>query len=206
MKLKITSILLITLSFNLFGASGDEGKVKNEMTSKTKIELLNDISGSSFLPKVEWTGRKVTATILSALIPGSGQTFLGEDIKGAAITLAFYGSAVAAVIAQNNFVAREDRIKMLTRAYLTENEFIKADQVWSQIKFEENNRKYDNQRRKIFTYTAAGIWLLNMLDVIFLSEDHGKDVFSLNSYGIPVEMNFAVHDNYSGVALKYNLP
>lgn len=206
MKFNFISIFLLIISFNLFASMQSDGEEKSRITSKSKMELLNDLSSGSSLPKMEWTGRKITATVLSALVPGSGQTYLGEHIKGVFITLAFYGTAVTAIISHNNFLAREDRINMLTRAYLLENEFIKADQIWLEIKDEENNRKYDDQRRKIFAYSAMGVWLINMIDVIFLSEDKGGDIFSLNKFGFPAEMGLAFEGNYTGIALQFNLP
>lgn len=206
MKLNFISIFLLILSFNLFASVQNGGEEKSQVATKSKMELLNDLSGSAYLPKMEWTGRKITATILSALVPGSGQTYLGEHIKGVFITLAFYGTAVTAIISHNNFLAREDRINMLTRSYLQENEYIKADQIWLEIKDEENNRKFDDQRRKMFAYSAMGVWIINMIDVVFLSEDKGGDVFSLNGFGIPAEMGLAFEGSYTGIALQFNLP
>ena len=45
-----------------------------------------------------------------------------------------------------------------------------------------------------------------MIDVVFLSEDKGGDVFSLNGFGIPAEMGLAFEGSYTGIALQFNLP
>ena len=50
-----------------------------------------------------------------------------------AITLAFYGTALAAIIAHNNAQGREDRIKVLTQEYNTKGNYNDAEKVWQTI-------------------------------------------------------------------------
>ncbi len=172
----------------------------------SKQEILSSTESSKSFWDVDITGRKLNAVIYSALVPGSGQTYLGHELKGAAISVSFYAAAIAAVIAHNNFLAREDRIKVLTKSYTETREFTKADQLWRDILNEANNRKHDYDRRKIFSYAAAGLWLLNVFDIFFLSDDLGADVFSMKGDDNPLQLRLALDENFSGVALKLYLP
>ena len=176
----------------------------NEKLSKQ--EILSAARSDKSFWDVDLTGRKLNAVIYSAFVPGSGQTYLGHELKGAAISLTFYAAAITAVIAHNNFLAREDRIKVLTKSYNETRDFTKADQLWREILNEANNRIHDYDRRKIFGYAAAGLWLLNVFDIFFLSDDLGADVFSMKDDNNPVQLNLALDENFSGIALKFYLP
>jgi len=52
MKLNFISIFLLILSFNLFASMQNGGEEKSLVTTKSKMELLNDLSGSAYLPKM----------------------------------------------------------------------------------------------------------------------------------------------------------
>lgn len=199
MKLMFFLLLIIFyLPVNMF--AGEENAVPEK---KSKLEFISAVKKSAPAVSLEYGTREFYALVLSSLIPGSGQTYLGHEYKGAAITLGFVGTTIGAVIAHNNFLAREDRIEVLTRDYNQASEFSKAEQLWRQIKTEENNRKYDNERRAIFGISAAVIWVYNIIDILFLTDDKGEDVFASNS---PSNIDFITGADFSGIALKINLP
>lgn len=193
----LLSLSLFVILFCGFSFAGE-----NEDRKLSKLDFIYAAKELPSKPALELEGRNLYAFAISFFIPGGGQTFLGHHLKGAAITLGFYGTAVASIIAHNNFTGREDRIEVLTQEYKKASDFDEANFIWNEIKTEENNRKYDNQRRKIFGFTAAAIWVYNIVDILFFSEDQGEDIFSL----IDENLNIINEAAYSGIALKINLP
>ncbi|MEO8398579.1 MAG: DUF5683 domain-containing protein [Ignavibacteriaceae bacterium] len=176
---------------------------------KSKLQLKEDFNSPENLkskPFIDFSSRFTKAAIFSALIPGSGQTYLGNSLKGIGFTLGFYGTAITAILANNNMIAREDRINVLIKDYKAAGNYNLANEIWQKIKFEEGNRDNDYDRRQVFTYTALGIWVLNMVDVLFFNEDQGKDEFSQNDKTSKFSLNFASKNEYNGVELKLILP
>ena len=69
---------------------------------------------------------------------------------------------------------------------------------------EKGNRDNDYDRRSIFSWLAVGVWVYNVFDVIFLTDDQGENEFSLNNPTI--DLNLVTFNDFNGVALKLNLP
>lgn len=205
MKTIISSLLLI---FVLFGQSLAEDKNKREVSLETKTiyHLHQDLKlqDEPGFFDVEFTPRKIKASILSTIVPGSGQTYLGHELKGMAISLGFYGTFLAAIIAHNNSQGREDRIKVLTQEYNTKGNYADAEIVWQSIIAEKADRDNDYKRRSLFSWLSVGIWAYSLFDVIFLTDDLGETQFSqINSQ---FDLNIVTTDDFNGVALKINLP
>ncbi len=111
-KLLIFLIYLFSLTPGLFAGSGSDKTDKNyKSLQELRLESKN-ITGVSDI-KIFDDSRYLKAAIFSVFIPGAGQAYLGHTWKGAALTLGFVGSGVTAILAQNNFTGREDRIKTL---------------------------------------------------------------------------------------------
>ncbi len=201
MKFFITTLFLFSTVFQIAFAEGNNSKIEH----KTRLDLLSEFKSNSINLNPEFTGRKISGIVFSTFIPGAGQYYLGEELKGTAFTLAFYGCAVAAVLANTNMTGRDDRIKVLTKDYLDSKDYYKSEAIWQTIQFEVNNRKWDYRRRQIYMYSAIGVWVLNMLDVIFITEDNGASDFVLNGKTFP-KINLALDKDFSGVALQFNLP
>ena len=204
MKIFLTT-LFIAFIFNQIVFCFDKNNNNVKSGVKNHYQLLNDIrmqDDPEFFD-VDFTPRKTKALVLSFLVPGSGQTYLGDELKGMGISLAFYGTALSAIIAHNNAQGREDRIKVLTQDYNTKGNYNDAEKVWQTILGEKENRDNDYDRRSIFTWLAVGVWLYNIVDVIFLTGDQGENEFSHNNNYI---FNFMEHNNFNGIALKLNLP
>lgn len=155
---------------------------------------------------LDFSNREVRAAWLSAIIPGAGQTFLGHDYKGAGITLGFYGSLLTTILAENNFNARQDRIQTLTTDYKGAGNYNLADYYWSQIQFEKGNRDNDVKRRNLFIAVTAALYVYNMIDILYLTEDKGGVSFSFAPELKDFEGVNGVTSLYSGIALKINLP
>lgn len=202
----ISLFVLIFLSTNLIKAVNKESSEPAEPAPvKSKLELLSAVKKAEPLfGFIDLNSRRTKSIIYSTFVPGSGQTYLGNELKGIGFTVGFFGTALTAILAHNNMVGREDRIQALTQTYLATGDFKTAEQIWNQIKFEEGNRDNDHKRRQIFSYTALGVWILNMVDVIFFSEDFGADEFSSVDPGFNLNLSSAA--DLTGIELKFNLP
>lgn len=198
--------VLLFLFANQHGFCSDKIKAAEKFEVKTYYQLLNDfkIQDERGFFDVDFTPRKIKSLIFSTIIPGSGQTYLGSELKGMGISLAFYGTALSAIIAHNNAQGREDRIKVLTQEYNTKGNFNDAEKVWKTLLDEKANRDNDYDRRSLFSWLAAGVWVYNIVDVIFLTDDQGENEFSLNNSTI--DINLVTQNDFNGVALKLNLP
>jgi len=202
--MKIFLCYILFLTGTLMAAGGDpnlqpEKKSKYELIAESKSMQINSSAVTEVNP------RYVRSIIFSFLIPGAGQTYTGNHLKGTAITITFFGTALGAILNNNNFNGREERIKNLLANYQNAGDFVTADKFWNEIQNEKVNRDNDNNRRKIFTYATIGLWLLNMADIIFYNEDHGPDEFARTNsskFQIAIEST----DSFNGIALKYNLP
>src|SRR5690554_1193007 len=137
----ITLFVLIFFSANLLKAVNKESSDAAEPEVKSKLELLSAVTKTEpAAPFIDFSSRRTKSIIYSTFVPGSGQTFLGNELKGIGFTTAFFGTALTAILAHNNMIGRDDRIQALTQTYLTTGDYKTAEQVWAQIKFEEGNR------------------------------------------------------------------
>lgn len=202
----LATIILISLVLSKELISGDNNHQPEQAKQKNLYQLYQDLKlmDESGFFDIEFTPRRTRALIYSSLVPGSGQTYLGEELKGMALSIAFYGSALYAIIAHNNALGREDRIKVLTQEYKSKGNYNEAEKVWQSILSEKSLRDDDYKRRSIFSWLAAGIWVYNVFDVLFLTGDEGEKEFSMNNSTIYV--SFTNLNYFNGIALKLNLP
>lgn len=126
-----------------------------------------------------WTERKVVSVILSTVIPGAGQTYLGHMEKGAAFTVATIASALMAGLSENNIVGRNERLDELKVQYSAATSYIGTDTVWSKMVSTKDILDKDIKRRDLFVKVAIGLWVANMVDIILFSDDRGEKPFGL---------------------------
>ena len=179
MKLKILSLTIIAICLCLPGSAQEQ-----QDRSGTAHPLQSLLQASTAMTKetpqpAEMNIRQIRAIVFSTLIPGSGQTYLGEQYKGIAFTLGFYGAGLMAVLSHNNFIGREDRITSLQNDYAAAGNFETANNLWNQIQFEKNNRDQDYKKRTVYSIVTLGILAANVVDIIWFSEDSGAKDFSL---------------------------
>jgi TM2 domain-containing membrane protein YozV len=124
-----------------------------------------------------WTSRKTTAIILSALVPGSGQSYLGHTTKGAAFTLATVGSAIITTLSSVNVTGRNERMQELSTQYALAQKFDSAAYYWNKILEVKSLADEDAKRRSTFAMITAAFWTLNIVDMIFFTDDFGEQSF-----------------------------
>jgi hypothetical protein len=198
-------IILILLTSNLIFSESNNREEKKEK-NKSKLELLSEVKSTSSSSIIDLDSRHTKSVIYSLLIPGSGQFYIGQEWKGAGFTLAFFGAALTAVLNHNNFIGREDRLKTLTESYANAGNYYEAEIIWKDISKEKAQRNNDYNRRKYFTYAAIGIWALNLVDIIFFSEDKGENSFSKNKINSNFSIAFESNNHFNSFAFKVNLP
>lgn len=126
-----------------------------------------------------WPERRVVSTVLSALIPGSGQTYLGHSEKGAAFTLGTIACALVTGLTENNIVGRNERISELRAQYQIATNYVGADTVWAKMVSTKELLDNNVKRRDLFLKLTVALWVANMVDVIFFSGDKGEKPFGL---------------------------
>jgi TM2 domain-containing membrane protein YozV len=129
----------------------------------------------------EMTSRRVNALLLSVVVPGAGQTMLGDPYKGVGFTLAYFGSALTALISHNNFVARGERLDALEFQYATATNWASSNFIYGQMKESSDLWKQDRNRRNVFLVVSAVIWIANIADLLYNTEDKGEKIFSQNA-------------------------
>jgi TM2 domain-containing membrane protein YozV len=122
--------------------------------------------------------RKVTALVYSTFIPGAGQFYLGHKVKGVFFTLATFGSLVTTIVSQNNLVGGNERLENLELQYLNTMNWERADQLWQEMLQVKADIDKDYKRRNLFLGVTVGIWVANIIDVLFFTSDKGSgDIF-----------------------------
>lgn len=186
-----------------FCKSGDNNVETKKLSKLEILELMKQSQMPSSDSFFDLNSRKTKSYIYSFFIPGAGQTYLGNSLKGAAFTIGFLGAGLGAVLNHNNFVAREERLENLSKDYLNAADFVSADRAWQELMNEKGNRDKDNDRRKYFAYATIGIWVLNIVDIILFNDDKGEDVFASS---LPVRFAIESNGTYNGLALNFILP
>jgi hypothetical protein len=172
--------------------SGQGISVQNYVTSSASQRFLletRDIESADTALVIDeggkkdraMTPRRVNALLLSLVVPGAGQTMLGEPYKGVGFTLAYFGSALTALISQNNFIARSERLDALEFQYATSTNWASSNIVYGQMKESYDLWKKDRDRRNVFLVVSAVIWIANIADLLYNTEDKGEKIFSQNA-------------------------
>ena len=130
-----------------------------------------------------WTDRKILGTVLSVLIPGSGQTYLGHTEKGAAFTLGTLACGLMAGLSENNIIGRNERINELKAQYQIATNYIGADSLWNKMVSTRSILDDNVRRRDLFLKLTVALWVASIVDVIFFSDDKGEKPFGLLETG-----------------------
>jgi hypothetical protein len=145
----------------------------------TVIRQSTDTTSQGGFLGTPWPERRVVSTVLSALIPGSGQTYLGHTEKGAAFTLGTIACALVTGLSENNVVGRNERINELKAQYQIATNYVGADTIWTKMVITKTLLDDNVKRRNLFLKLTVALWVANMVDVIFFSSDKGEKPFGL---------------------------
>ncbi|MBU2446616.1 MAG: hypothetical protein KJ666_13755 [Bacteroidetes bacterium] len=174
--------------------------LNHELSNASTSQSLKETTSAPLLP--EWNSRRITGLAYSTFVPGSGQFYLGHKLKGSLITVGFLASAVTAIISHNNFIANRERLDNLKFDYYNADRYALAEELWRQIKEVNDEQKVNENKRKYSSYIAAGIWLLNIIDYLFLTDDFGVTDFSNN---LNINNNLALTDLQNIISIKIPL-
>lgn len=130
-----------------------------------------------------WTERKIIGVILSTIIPGSGQTYLGHTEKGAAFTIGTIASALITGLSESNVIGRNERLDELKIQYGLSSSYVGADTIWSKMVSTKSILDKDIRRRDLFLKITAVLWVANLVDVIFFTDDAGEKTFGMLKTG-----------------------
>jgi TM2 domain-containing membrane protein YozV len=150
-------------------------------------------------PATRWTERKIVGTILSVLIPGSGQTYLGHTEKGAAFTLATLACGLVTGLSENNVIGRNERIMELKAQYQIATNYIGADSLWGQMLNTKSLLDNNVRRRDLFLKMTVAFWIANVVDIVFFSDDKGEKPFGMLETGRKGTTFALVPDSKNGI-------
>ncbi|MBI2427661.1 MAG: hypothetical protein HYV29_02495 [Ignavibacteriales bacterium] len=92
-----------------------------------------------------------------------------------------FGSLLTAIISHNNFIARGERLDALEFQYKNATTWEIAELNYDEMKYTHNQLRRDRQRRDLFFIVTAALWTLNIVDVLYNTDDRGESLFSLHS-------------------------
>lgn len=128
-----------------------------------------------------WSERKLTAVVLSTVIPGSGQSYLGYSTKGAVLTIGAFGSGLITILAQNNVVGRNERLGELKALYQQSVTWETSNLLWLQMLETKDLLDKDVRHRDLFLKVTVAFWVASVVDAVFFSEDQGTQTFGSTS-------------------------
>lgn len=170
-------ILLVLLAASLLLAQTPEKSSPSQQD--TVVRQRADSAAQESVSTNPWTERRIISVILSTVIPGSGQTYLGHAEKGALFTIGTLGCGLIAGLSENNVVGRNERIDELKAQYELATSYIGADSIWTKLVSTKSILDKDARRRDLFVKLTAAFWIANLVDIIFFSNDRGERSFGL---------------------------
>lgn len=124
-----------------------------------------------------WSERKLTAVVLSTIIPGSGQSYLGHTTKGAVITLGAFSSGLMTALSENNVIGRNERLNELKALYAQSNNWENSNALWGQMIETKGILDRDVRRRDLYLKVAVVFWVASIVDAVVFSDDLGVQEF-----------------------------
>lgn len=153
------------------------------LLAQSKSQNIESLKNDEFISK-----RKLTALVYSTFIPGAGQFYLGHKIKGTFFTLTTFGSLVATIVSQNNLVGGNERLENLEMQYISTMNWEKAEQIWQEMVRVKSDIDRDYKRRNLFLGITVGIWVANIIDVLFFTSEKGSgDIFGHNKSSLEIK-------------------
>ncbi len=153
------------------------------VAAEDSLQQRVDSTAQGISNRNTWTERKIIGVILSTIIPGSGQTYLGHTEKGAAFTISTIASALITGLSENNVIGRNERLDELKIQYGQSTSYVGADTIWTKMVSTKSILDKDIRRRDLFLKITAVLWVANLVDIIFFTDDAGEKTFGLLKTG-----------------------
>ena len=114
----------------------------------------------------------------SAILPGWGQFYAGENLKGTVFLLAEAGAMTGVLLTDSK---REDAMRVHERAIRAYNAADQVDEIEAAYDemlsaFDDVERWHENRKRWI--YVAGAVWIANILDATLLVPSDGGGLFA----------------------------
>ena len=177
MRSRIQSTLLaLTALIIVCTVASPAQDVKAGAQDTTQVQRAGPASDSA-PQQTLWDNRRFVGTVLSVLIPGSGQTYLGHTEKGAAFTLGTFACGLVTALSENNAIGHNERLIELTAQYKIATNYVESEFLW--VKMVDTKSALDQtvSRRKLFLKLTAAFWVANIVDMIFFTDDKGEKPF-----------------------------
>ncbi|MBD3367974.1 MAG: hypothetical protein GF405_07365 [Candidatus Eisenbacteria bacterium] len=120
----------------------------------------------------------LSAGLRSALVPGWGQFYTGQELKGTAFLVVEAGLAAGLLWSDAKRHDAENDYEDALRAYQAADQVDEIEEAYA-----ERLRTFDDyekwhERRKRWAYAAAAVWLINVLDATLLMPSTGPGGFA----------------------------
>jgi hypothetical protein len=190
----VVACCLLTVFVPMFVLSQFARDSMRDTTHQARLDSTVRIA-----PPSTWTERKIVGTILSVLVPGSGQTYLGHTEKGAAFTLATLACGLVTGLSENNIIGRNERILELKAQYQIATDYIGADSLWGKMVDAKSLLNGDIKRRDLFLKLTVAFWIANVVDIVLFSDDKGEKPFGMLETGRKGTTFALVPDSKNGI-------
>jgi len=118
------------------------------------------------------------AGLRSAILPGWGQQYAGQTGKGVVFMIAEAAALTGVVWTEIERQGAEDDYDDARAAYESADQIDEMEDAYAEMlrQFDELDKWHE--RRKLWSYAAAAVWLANVLDATLLFPTPGAGTFS----------------------------
>jgi TM2 domain-containing membrane protein YozV len=171
-----SALFALTLLIIVCTAASPAQNAKAGGQDTTRVQRTDPASDSA-PQQTLWGDRRFIGTVLSVLIPGSGQTYLGHTEKGAAFTLGTLACGLVTALSENNTIGRNERLTELTAQYRIATNYIGSDTLWTKMVSTKSLLDQTVSRRNLFLKLTVAFWIANVVDMVFFTDDKGEKPF-----------------------------
>ena len=179
--MKYSMVLSIFFCLMLEQAQAGEEQQANLRLALSHSQVLPDDNQPSQSTGDFSSIRMRTALIMSVIVPGAGQTYLGHPAKGALLSFFALGSVVGAYVFQNDITSNNERMVDVEGKYLVAGNYLDSDVQYQLLTTLRDQSVRYRTKRNIFFGIAAAVWALNIADIVFYTPDKGKEEMTMSS-------------------------
>jgi len=194
-------VLFILFCLMLGQAQAEEEQRVNLRLALSNLQVLPNDNQPSQSTGDFSSKRMRTALIMSVIVPGAGQTYLGHPTKGAILSFLALGSVVGGYVFQNDITSNNERMVDVEGKYLATGNYLDSDAHYQLLLTLRDQSVRYRTKRNIFFGVAAAAWALNIADIIFYTPDNGKEEMTMSS----IRGRLAVVPLADGAGLQFSL-